>query len=86
MGFSKFLGRKYASFACAIEVLWIMKKGDKAMPSKEKMTSKERALRNYTFQPLDRFTISPSQHLLPEIPTENIIAMYDAAWEYAWLD
>jgi len=39
-----------------------------------------------TFKPYGGFTISPSQHLLPEIPTENIVAMYEAAWEYAWLD
>ena len=39
-----------------------------------------------TFKAYGGFTISPSQHLLPEIPTENIVAMYDAAWEYAWLD
>ena len=39
-----------------------------------------------TFRPYGGFTIAPSQHLLPEIPTENILAMYGAAWEYAWLD
>ena len=39
-----------------------------------------------TFRPYGGFTLSPSQHLLPEIPTENIVAMYDAAYEYAWLD
>jgi uroporphyrinogen decarboxylase len=39
-----------------------------------------------TFKPYGGFTISPSQHLLPEIPTENIVAMYEAAWEYAWID
>jgi uroporphyrinogen decarboxylase len=36
-----------------------------------------------TFKPYGGFTISPSQHLLPEIPTQNIVAMYEAAWEYA---
>jgi uroporphyrinogen decarboxylase len=39
-----------------------------------------------TCKPYGGFTISPSQHLLPEIPTENIVAMYEAAWEEAWLD
>lgn len=38
-----------------------------------------------TFKPYGGFTIAPSQHLLPEIPTESIVAMYEAAWEYAWL-
>jgi uroporphyrinogen decarboxylase len=38
-----------------------------------------------TFRPYGGFTIAPSQHLLPEVPTENIVAMYEAAWEYAWL-
>jgi len=37
-----------------------------------------------TFRPYGGFTISPSQHMLPEIPTENIVAMYEAAWETAW--
>jgi hypothetical protein len=39
-----------------------------------------------TFRPYGGFTISPSQHMLPEIPTENIVAMYEAAWETAWLE
>jgi uroporphyrinogen decarboxylase len=39
-----------------------------------------------TFWPYGGFTISPSQHMLPEIPTENIVAMYEAAWETAWLE
>jgi uroporphyrinogen decarboxylase len=39
-----------------------------------------------TFKPYGGFTIAPSQHLLPEIPTDNIVAMYEAAWEYGWLD
>jgi len=39
-----------------------------------------------TFKPYGGFTIAPSQHLLPEIPTENIVAMYDTAWECGWLD
>jgi uroporphyrinogen decarboxylase len=38
-----------------------------------------------TFKSYGGFTISPSQHLLPEIPTENIVAMYEAAWEFSWL-
>jgi uroporphyrinogen decarboxylase len=38
-----------------------------------------------TFRPFGGFTISPSQHLLEEIPTENIVAMYDEAWKSAWL-
>jgi uroporphyrinogen decarboxylase len=39
-----------------------------------------------TFKPYGGFTIAPSQHLMPEIPTENIVAMYEAAWEYGRLD
>ena len=39
-----------------------------------------------TFRPYGGFTIAPSQHLMPEIPTENIVAMYTAAWEDGWLD
>jgi uroporphyrinogen decarboxylase len=39
-----------------------------------------------TFKPYGGFTIAPSQHLMPEIPTENIVAMYEAAWEYGWLE
>jgi hypothetical protein len=39
-----------------------------------------------TFKPYGGFTIAPAQHLMPEIPTENIVAMYDAAWEYGWLE
>ncbi len=38
-----------------------------------------------TFRPYGGFTISPSQHLMTDIPVENIVAMYDAAWEYCWL-
>jgi len=38
-----------------------------------------------TFRPYGGFTIAPSQHLLADIPLENIVAMYEAAWEYAWL-
>ncbi len=38
-----------------------------------------------TFRPYGGFTISPSQYLLPDIPTENIVAMYDEAWKSAWL-
>jgi len=39
-----------------------------------------------TFRPFGGFTISPSQHLLEDIPVENIVAMYDEAWKSAWLD
>ncbi len=39
-----------------------------------------------TFRPYGGFTIAPSQHLLTDIPIENIVAMYDAAWEYCWLN
>jgi uroporphyrinogen decarboxylase len=39
-----------------------------------------------TFKPYGGFTIAPSQHLMPEIPTENIVAMYEAAWEYGRLE
>ena len=38
-----------------------------------------------TFRPYGGFTIAPSQHLLTDIPLENIVAMYEAAWEYCWL-
>jgi uroporphyrinogen decarboxylase len=38
-----------------------------------------------TFRPYGGFTISPSQHLLEDIPTENIVAMYDEAWKSSWL-
>ncbi len=39
-----------------------------------------------TFRPYGGFTIAPSQHLMTDIPLENIAAMYDAAYEYAWLN
>ncbi len=39
-----------------------------------------------TFRPYGGFTIAPSQHLLTDIPIENIVAMYEAAWEYCWLN
>lgn len=38
-----------------------------------------------TFKPYGGFTIAPSQHLLADIPAENIAAMYDEAWRSAWL-
>ena len=38
-----------------------------------------------TFRPCGGFTIGPSQHLMTDIPVANIVAMYEAAWEYAWL-
>lgn len=38
-----------------------------------------------TFKPYGGFTIAPSQHLLADIPLENIVAMYDEAWRSAWL-
>jgi len=38
-----------------------------------------------TFKPYGGFTIAPSQHLLTDIPVENIAAMYDEAWKSAWL-
>jgi uroporphyrinogen decarboxylase len=37
-----------------------------------------------TFRPYGGFTIAPSQHLMTDIPIANIVAMYDAAWEYCW--
>lgn len=37
------------------------------------------------FKKYGGFTIAPSQHLLPEIPTENIVAMYEEAWDSGWL-
>lgn len=30
------------------------------------------------------FVLGPSQHLLSQIPLENIIAMYETAWKYGW--
>jgi uroporphyrinogen decarboxylase len=39
-----------------------------------------------TFRPYGGFTIAPTQHLLPEIPTANIVAMYETAWDCGWLD
>jgi uroporphyrinogen decarboxylase len=39
-----------------------------------------------TFRPYGGFTIAPSQHLLEDIPIENIVAMYDEAWKAAWLN
>jgi uroporphyrinogen decarboxylase len=38
------------------------------------------------FKPYGGFTIGPSQHLMTDIPVPNIVAMYEAAYEYAWLD
>jgi len=35
------------------------------------------------FRPYGGFTIAPSQHLMTDIPPENIAAMYAAAFEYA---
>jgi uroporphyrinogen decarboxylase len=40
---------------------------------------KEVRLRVETFRPYGGFTIAPSQHLLEDIPIENIVAMYDEA-------
>ncbi len=39
-----------------------------------------------TFRPYGGYTIGPSQSMLPEIRTENIVALYDAAYEHAWQD
>jgi uroporphyrinogen decarboxylase len=39
-----------------------------------------------TFRPYGGFTIAPSQHLMTDIPVANVVAMYEAAYEYAWLD
>lgn len=47
---------------------------------------REVRLRVATFKPYGGFTIAPSQHLLEDIPTENIVAMYDEAWQAAWLN
>jgi uroporphyrinogen decarboxylase len=38
-----------------------------------------------TFLPFGGFTIAPSQHLMSDIPLANIVAMYDAALDYACL-
>ncbi len=35
-----------------------------------------------TFRPYGGFTIGPSQHLMTDVPVENIVALYEAAWEY----
>jgi uroporphyrinogen decarboxylase len=34
-----------------------------------------------TFKPYGGFTIAPSQHLMTDIPIENIVAMYETAYE-----
>lgn len=34
-----------------------------------------------TFKPYGGFTIAPSQHLMTDIPVDNIVAMYEAAYE-----
>jgi uroporphyrinogen decarboxylase len=47
---------------------------------------REVRLRVETFKPYGGFTIAPSQHLLEDIPTQNIVAMYDEAWQAAWLN
>jgi uroporphyrinogen decarboxylase len=47
---------------------------------------REVRLRVETFRPHGGFTIAPSQHLLEDIPTENIVAMYEEAWRSAWLE
>lgn len=39
-----------------------------------------------TFRPYGGFTIAPSQHLLEDIPVENIVAMYEEAWVAARLN
>ena len=39
-----------------------------------------------TFKPYGGFTIAPSQHLMTDIPAANIAAMYEAAYEFAWLE
>lgn len=39
-----------------------------------------------TFREVGGFTIAPTQHLLPEIPLENILTMYETAYEYGCLD
>ena len=39
-----------------------------------------------TFRPYGGYTISPTQHLMPEIPLDNIVAMYESAYEYGWQD
>ena len=39
-----------------------------------------------TFRQVGGFTISPTQHLLPEIPLENILTVYETAYQYGWLD
>jgi len=31
------------------------------------------------------FVLGPSQHLLSQIPLENILKLYETAWEYGWL-
>ena len=37
-----------------------------------------------TFRQYGGYTIAPSQHLMPEIPIKNIVAMYETAYEEGW--
>lgn len=37
------------------------------------------------FQERGGFVLGPSQHLLTQIPLENIIALYEEAWDYGWM-
>jgi uroporphyrinogen decarboxylase len=76
------LAAKYGGRLCfhgSIDTQWTLPFGT---PEDVRQEVKERV---ETFRPYGGFTIAPSQHLLPEIPLENIVAMYEAAWEYAWL-
>lgn len=38
------------------------------------------------FRPYGGFTIAPSQHLMTDIPAANIVAMYEEAYDSAWLE
>lgn len=37
-----------------------------------------------TFREYGGYTIAPTQHFMPETPLENILAMYETAYEYGW--
>lgn len=37
------------------------------------------------FQDRGGFVLCPSQHLLQQVPLENIIALYEEAWDYGWI-
>jgi len=50
----------------------------------QEMVKEEVLQRLKTMAPGGGFVLSPSQHLLPEIPIENIVTMYETAYEYGF--